>query len=149
MSREEVEQVLSSNEATWGSQEHADRTLARLTGTTDQPEDVRRRFASFLRNSASPRAAAAYSRQIWETDIRDVLPLIATPTLVLYRTELEGAAHSRDVADRIPDARVAPLPGAGLMPWPNDELGPLTVAAVADFMRERWARRRRRRRSGC
>jgi class 3 adenylate cyclase len=141
-SREEAERVLTSDQAAWGSQEHADRTLVGLTGTDDHPEDLRRRYASFLRNSASPRAAAAYSRQIWETDIRDVLPLIATPTLVLYRADLDLAAASRDVADRLPDARVLPLPGAGSMPWPNDEVGRPTVGAVAEFMRERWQHRR-------
>jgi class 3 adenylate cyclase len=28
------------------------------------------------------------------------------------------------------------------MPWPNDELGPLTIAPLVQFMRERWQHRR-------
>ena len=139
-SREEVERILGAEESAWGTQELADQTLAWLTGKDDHPDEVRRRFASFLRNSASPRAAAAYSRQMYETDIRGVLPLIATPTLVLYREQF--APESLDVAERIPGAHAVHLRGVGGAPWPDDELGPLTVEPLERFMRESWEGRR-------
>jgi class 3 adenylate cyclase len=77
---------------------------------------------------------------MYETDIRGVLPLIATPTLVVYREPF--AAEALDVAERIPGAHGLPLPGAAGAPWPDDALGQLTVEQVARFMRESRERRR-------
>jgi class 3 adenylate cyclase len=44
-----------------------------------------------------------------ETDVRDVLPAVRVPTLVLYRRPFRE--QSLDVAGRIPDAKTIELPG--------------------------------------
>jgi class 3 adenylate cyclase/pimeloyl-ACP methyl ester carboxylesterase len=138
--REDAERSLREIESGWGTQEHADKLLARVAGEAN--DDLRRRWLSFLRNTASPRAAAGYYRSIYETDIRGVLPLISAPTLVLYREGADWQPEAgRYVADRMPTARVHVLPGAALGPWPNEELGVPAVAAVEMFMREAWETR--------
>ena len=45
-----------------------------------------RRLATYYRNAASPSAAVALLRMNTQIDVRDVLPTIGVPTLVLHRT---------------------------------------------------------------
>ena len=52
-------------------------------------------WASYLRMGASPGAAVALTRMNAEIDIRDVLPSIRVPTLVLHRTRRSLPARSR------------------------------------------------------
>jgi class 3 adenylate cyclase len=74
---------------------------------------LRRWFARLERLSASPGALRLLFDIGGETDVRDVLPSIAAPTLVLHRREdqLIDVRHSRYLAERIPDARYVELEG--------------------------------------
>ena len=45
------------------------------------------RLATYLRRSASPGAAVALLRMNTQIDVRDVLPTIQAPTLVLHRAD--------------------------------------------------------------
>jgi class 3 adenylate cyclase len=70
-------------------------------------------FVRYARAAASPAAIVALERLNLELDIRDVLPAINVPTLVLNRTgdpvaQLDAA---RDLASRIPGARFVEFPG--------------------------------------
>jgi class 3 adenylate cyclase len=80
----------------------------------DQAEFVRW-LRAWLRNGASPRAAAALLRMNSLIDVRDVLPTISAPTLLLHRVgDLDvNVEESRYIAERIP--------GAGLIELPGDE----------------------------
>jgi pimeloyl-ACP methyl ester carboxylesterase len=74
---------------------------------------VRDWWASYQRRSASPRAALALARMNTLIDVRNVLPAIRVPTLVLQRrgdldTNIE---EGRYVAAHIPDAKFVELPG--------------------------------------
>lgn len=77
------------------------------------------RLTRYFRRSASPGAAAALLRMNTDIDIRDVLPSITVPTLVLHRTGDREARieEGRWVADRIPNARFTELAGADHLPW--------------------------------
>jgi class 3 adenylate cyclase len=70
-------------------------------------------WSRYLRISASPAAAVAFSRMNHQVDVRHVLPTIRVPTLVIHRAEdsLNLPAGSRYMADRIPGARYVELPG--------------------------------------
>lgn len=62
--------------------------------------------ASWERLSASPGAAIALLRMIFETDVRHLLPAIQVPTLVIYRTaDILHAAGSRYLGTHIPGAK--------------------------------------------
>lgn len=67
-----------------------------------------------MRRMASPTAMAAYVEEMFATDVRDLLPAIRVPTLVLHRREYRwgGIELGRYVADNIADARFVELPGA-------------------------------------
>ena len=84
------------------------------------PEAVER-AARRERNSASPAMARALQVFIFEADIRDVLPSIRVPTLVLHRTgdpfPVEGGRY---IAEQIPRARFVELGGVNHGPWVGD-----------------------------
>jgi pimeloyl-ACP methyl ester carboxylesterase len=68
----------------------------------------------FERSAASPGAATALVRMVADTDARAVLSSISAPTLVVHRTEdpIIRVEAGRDLAARIPGARLVELPGA-------------------------------------
>jgi class 3 adenylate cyclase len=89
-------------------------------------------WASYLRRSASPSAAVALGRMNTHIDVRDVLPTVRVPTLVLHRTGDRDARveEGRFIASRIPGARFVELPGDDHLPWSGD------VDAVVDALQE-------------
>ena len=80
-------------------------------------------WASYLRMGASPGAAVALTRMNAEIDVRDVLPSIRVPTLVLHRRgdrclKVEEGAY---LASLIPGARFVALPGEDHLPFVGDQ----------------------------
>ena len=82
-----------------------------------------RAFAEFWgryeRLSASPGAAASLFQMMAEMDIRDILPNIQAPTLIIHRTDHPAVPieSARYLADHIPDARLVELPGTDALPY--------------------------------
>ena len=110
-------------------------------GFADRPEDApsdkdfKRWFAKFARFSATPGAAAAFSRMWFETDVREILPAVGAPTLVFFRTLATGQTreeHARYLATRLAGARTVGLPGSAVVVWVEDA-EPL-AAAIESFL---------------
>jgi class 3 adenylate cyclase len=82
-----------------------------------------RQISSFFRQSASPGAALALLRMNTEIDIRQVLPSIGVPALVLHRTgdTDSNVEEGRWIARCIPGARFVELPGVDHLPWVGDQ----------------------------
>jgi pimeloyl-ACP methyl ester carboxylesterase len=80
-------------------------------------------WASYLRMGASPGAAVALTRMNAEIDIREVLPSIQVPALVLHRTgdRCLKVEEGRYLASRIPRATFVPLPGDDHLPFLGDQ----------------------------
>jgi class 3 adenylate cyclase len=77
------------------------------------------RLSRYMRHSASPGAAAALLRMNTQIDVRDVLPTIRVPTLMLQRVG-DRDVHideARWIASRIPGARLVELSGDVHVPW--------------------------------
>lgn len=68
-------------------------------------------FSNWLRVGAGPAAAYALHRAWIETDLREVLPAVRVPTLVMYRKVLDAERQAREVAELIPAARALPVSG--------------------------------------
>jgi class 3 adenylate cyclase len=70
-------------------------------------------YARLERHAASPGVARAMFQSIAHTDVRDILPSIRVPTLVMHRAgdPFLDPRHSRYIAERIPGARLVELPG--------------------------------------
>lgn len=85
-------------------------------------ERYRRWFARYLRASASPGMAAALVRMNCQIDVRDVLPGVRVPSLILHRTNEKwfDVGNARYLAERIPGAKLAELPGVDHVPWVGD-----------------------------
>src|SRR5947207_1402495 len=79
-------------------------------------------WARFLRMSASPTAALAFTEMNRDIDVRHVLATIGAPTLVLHAVgdQVIEAACGRYMAARIPNARFVELPSDDHLPWLSD-----------------------------
>ena len=69
------------------------------------------RYARVTRNTVSPDVAEALTRILWQTDVREILPSVHTPTALIVGdgeapAELEEAEY---VASLMPNARVHKL----------------------------------------
>jgi class 3 adenylate cyclase/pimeloyl-ACP methyl ester carboxylesterase len=114
----------------WGTREFCDELLATICPTLHASDEGRAWFANKLRVGASPAAAYALNLASWQTDLRDILPAIRVPTLVLHRGA-RGQQDAREVVTRIPDARSAALPGED---WWGIFLSPELVDEVERFV---------------
>ncbi len=99
----------------------------RATGRAADPA-FRDWWAHYLRQGASPGAALALTRMNAEVDVREILPLIRVPTLVLHRTgdRCLKVEEGRYLAARIPGARFVELPGNDHLPFVGDQEALLT-----------------------
>lgn len=84
--------------------------------------DFLRWLARLMRFSATPTAAAAFHAAFSETDVRDVLPSVAAPSLLMYRTgaEEEEEIEMKATAALIPLAKVVELPADCWSPYLGD-----------------------------
>jgi class 3 adenylate cyclase len=80
-------------------------------------------FGAYLRYSASLTTAKALGYQDLAVDVRDLLPAVRVPTLVLHRTgdRWVKLAHGRYLAEHIPGAKLVELPGDDHIPWWGDQ----------------------------
>jgi len=85
--------------------------------------EFRNWWAEYLRMGASPGAAVALTKMNAEIDVRDVLPLIRVPTLVVHRRDdlCLKVEEGRYVADRIPGAKFVELDGNDHLPFVGDQ----------------------------
>jgi class 3 adenylate cyclase len=95
----------------WGTQEYSDEMLEQTAPSLYADPVEREWFAKWLRIGASPAVAYALNRAWFETDLRDVLPAVRVPTLVLYRPVFDMEQHAREVAGLIPAAHVLRVSG--------------------------------------
>jgi len=96
----------------WGEPAFHEERLKRFNPSATAEE--RQSTGRVFRLSVSPGAAADYYRMFLDVDVRDVLPSIHVPTLVMYRTDVADASMQstgRYMAERIPRARLVELPG--------------------------------------
>jgi pimeloyl-ACP methyl ester carboxylesterase len=94
----------------------------RAPSVADDP-DFRQWWATYLRMGASPGAALALTQMNAEIDVRQVLPSIRVPTLVIHRTEDQclKVEEGRYVAGKIPGAKYVELPGRDHLPFVGDQ----------------------------
>jgi pimeloyl-ACP methyl ester carboxylesterase/DNA-binding CsgD family transcriptional regulator len=113
--------------------------LKALTGAfvTDPTAEDLAGFTKFQRASASAAVAAELLDVYYHTDIRDLLPAIKAPTVVVHREADRGTRFElgREVAALIPDATLIPLPGSSHLFYHGEWLA--VAEAVLGFLAER------------
>jgi class 3 adenylate cyclase len=83
---------------------------------------------------ASPATARALTQTRFASDLRPVLPTIQVPTLVVHRKGNRASlvGHGRYLAEHIPGARYAELPGNEHLPYVGDS--DAIVAEIEEFL---------------
>ncbi|AEV72439.1 family 3 adenylate cyclase [Mycolicibacterium rhodesiae NBB3] len=108
LSDEDIRVVADAVESTWG-----DGSFVAAFSTLASDPTFLEACGRVERFVCGPSAAAAYIRSTASIDIRELVTHIAIPTLVYYTGDLghTNVEQSRDLAARIPDARLIEVPG--------------------------------------
>lgn len=93
----------------------AEEILPTMYSRHQPPPDLARVFRRMAERVGPRRFLAQLSSQATRTDARGVLPMITAPSLIACGTEdaLCPPEFHRDIADRLPDAELHLVPGAG------------------------------------
>jgi len=125
----------------WGTDEFAAAWVARLAPSMAEDARFVEWAARVMRTSASPATAESFTRMNSMMDVRDILPMIRVPTLVLEREESAPPKGPLDmaplveaawIAERIPGARLVVVPGRDYLPWVGDQDS--IIDQVAEFV---------------
>jgi class 3 adenylate cyclase len=114
---DEPSRLLAPLEAEWG---HGF-LLPLFAPSMVHDASLREAWGRYERQAASPGSVLAMVGMIYGTDIRDVLPTIQVPTVVIGRGGGERIAHSRYLAGHIPTAKYVELPGIDNLIWAGDQ----------------------------
>jgi pimeloyl-ACP methyl ester carboxylesterase/class 3 adenylate cyclase len=119
----EWQDYLGAIRAGWGTREYAETSLAFVNPSLAGDEAMLVWWERFQRLSASPSALYAQEQVFREMDIRQLLPAISVPTLVLHRAEdvIEPVGAGRYLARAIAGSEYVELAGADHFPWAGDQ----------------------------
>jgi class 3 adenylate cyclase len=106
---EEWRRNLAEHGEQWGTAEFVDNLVRHMGPTKIDDVAFKQAVLRSVRFGASPSSAQAIQRMAMEIDIRDVLPSIRVPTLVLAMPDRKDEAAY--IAGRIPQARLLEHPG--------------------------------------
>jgi pimeloyl-ACP methyl ester carboxylesterase/DNA-binding CsgD family transcriptional regulator len=96
--------------------------------------ETRSTFARLQREATSAQSAADLLAECYEVDVGDLLAQVSAPTLVMHRRHDRAIPYSagRDLAARIPGARLVSLPGRSHFPFVGDAAA--VVRATLEFL---------------
>jgi len=128
--------ALEETERRWGEPSYCDELLENDAPSKLQDEAFRRWYATRLRLSASPAAAADLQRMNIDTDTRAIASSVRVPTLILHRTGDRNVKveNARFAASQIAGARYLELPGDDHLPWVGDSQA--IVSTIRAFLTE-------------
>ncbi len=117
-SEEQIQGVMDAWEQNWGQ----GMDLALVAPDRAGDERFRQWWSRFQRMAASPGAAVAIVKMSLEINIKQVLPTIHVPTLVLHQSGDLAVPQDGDryMAQNIPGARYVEVPGTHHWPWMGD-----------------------------
>ena len=129
-SREDHEAAFEAYEERWGTPVG----LKVLAPSVASDERWRQWWGQHQRLSASPGAGVTLYRMNVEIDIRQILPTIRVPTLILHRLgdRLMSPAGSKYMAGQIPDAKYVELPGEDHIAWIGEV--DILLAEIQEFV---------------
>jgi len=95
---------------------------------------ARAMFARLERSSASPGMLGQLALMFFDIDVRDVVPTVQVPALILHRAHdrLVNIRHGRWLADHMPNARFVELPGDDHAIWYEEP--ELILGEVQEFL---------------
>jgi len=95
-----------------------------------------RQFASFMRECVTQEEALAALGPIHQFDVTNLLPQVRSPTLILHRRQVPTpeVGIARNLAARIPDARLTIVEGTS--PAPQQDDAEAVLQAIDEFLGE-------------
>jgi class 3 adenylate cyclase/alpha-beta hydrolase superfamily lysophospholipase len=105
----EWQRQLDEIEQGWGTRPFLEKQFAETGAGLSDYEALFEWFSEMLRCAASPGAALTVYRMAMEVDVRDVLPAIRVPVLILHRATTRMDAEF--MTERIPGARCVEIAG--------------------------------------
>ena len=117
---QERAELIARNVGTWGSLDSP--VLSMLAPSMAGDVQLGEWFARMQRLAASPAEARTMASAHADLDVREALPRIRVPTLIMHRTGDKSwdVRHSRYLAEHIPGARYVELEGVDSFPFIGD-----------------------------
>jgi class 3 adenylate cyclase len=108
----EMAELIEGIESSWGSEEHATRSLDHAGIDPGVIPGLAAFTARMNRAACGPATARAFYQALVECDVHQVLPVVRVPTLLIDRESFDDRerAEADDVQARIPGARLVRLP---------------------------------------
>jgi class 3 adenylate cyclase len=130
MTPEEFADDLAAVERSWGTRALVEAWMPYVFPDHLHDEDTIEMYGAWMRAGGGPGDAVTWYEVDWDLDVRDILPAIRVPTLVLHRTG--------DLAVPIENGRYIAehIAGATLIELPGDEHGWTVADDVPDHL---WA----------
>jgi pimeloyl-ACP methyl ester carboxylesterase len=115
VSMEDREEFFEQMRRDWGTAVGIEERAPTMAGD----EEFRQWWAEYLRMGASPGAAVALTKMNAEIDVRNVLPSIRVPALVIHRSGdlCLKVEEGRFVASQIPASKYVELGGVDHLPF--------------------------------
>jgi class 3 adenylate cyclase/pimeloyl-ACP methyl ester carboxylesterase len=120
LTREEREELVEVNVGEWGQVNSP--AMSSFAPSMGADPALAEWFARLQRLAASPGEARTIFRALIDLDVRDALPRIRVPTLVMHRPQEQvwDVRNSRYLAEHIPGARYVELDGVDSFPFVGD-----------------------------
>jgi class 3 adenylate cyclase len=128
---EVLERLDSTVDTAWGDLDWSVPLFAPSAANDQRYRDWLQRA---VRHALSPAMARAVFEVVFRSDIRDILPAVGIPTLVIHRrgNEYLDPEHSRYLAEHIPEARYLEVDGVDHVPYLGDQ-EPI-LQAIEEFL---------------
>jgi class 3 adenylate cyclase len=100
------------------------------------PEGMKAWFGKLQSAAMTPRDASAFQDMAFEIDVRDVVPAVRVPTLIVHNVD-DPVCHvenARFLARNIPGAKFVELPGNIHIPWAEAATGDDILAEIREFL---------------
>ena len=135
--REEFLTYLASEEkeSTFGSQDFVEEGIAAMAPSRSNDSAFKEWFGRLRRSGSSPSASRALARLNMDVDVRDVLPAIHVPTLVLHATgDRDVSVESgRYIAKHVPGATLVEFSGIDHMFMVDPDALAFVVSEIRKF----------------
>jgi class 3 adenylate cyclase/pimeloyl-ACP methyl ester carboxylesterase len=134
--RERFSAMLTLMKLGWGADQPMYRQIFTSLLMPDATKEQADAFNELQRLSASPECASRYFEAVSNLDVRDLLPRVKAPTLVVHNRD-DGSnpiAVGRELAAGIPQARFVAMPGRNHIFQEQDACLPIILEEVQAFL---------------
>jgi len=134
--REQFDAMKTLMKLGWGANEPTFRQLFTASMIPTATKEQMDAFNEAQRVSASAECAVRYLETVINFDVRDLLPQIKVPTLVMHVRDDRRVpiASGREIAAAIPGARFVTLPGKNHIPLEQDPSLPIFLDEIRRFL---------------